>query len=80
MQTRDEVSSLHSCLEFSQPLSSLYQAMQTRKTFSIAYILIYHFIIIIPELIIIIIAFIAYKIYFNLLTSFQLLLMLIPST
>ena len=37
-QTRDEVESLHNCLEFSQPLSCLYQAMQTRKTFSIAFI------------------------------------------
>ena len=26
----------YNCLEFSQPLSCLYQAMQTRKTFSIA--------------------------------------------
>ena len=32
----DFVSGLHNCLEFSQPLSCLYQAMQTRKTFSIA--------------------------------------------
>ena len=30
------VSGLHNCLEFSQPLSCLYQAMQTRKKFSIA--------------------------------------------
>ena len=30
------VSGLHNCLEFSQPLECLYQAMQTRKTFSIA--------------------------------------------
>ena len=30
------VSGLHNCLKFSQPLSCLYQAMQTRKTFSIA--------------------------------------------
>ena len=30
------VSGLHNCREFSQPLSCLYQAMQTRKTFSIA--------------------------------------------
>ena len=37
MQTRDEVEGLHNCLEFSQRLSCLYQAMQTRKTFSIAY-------------------------------------------
>ena len=36
MQTPDFVSGLHNCLEFSQPLSCLYQAMQTRKTFSIA--------------------------------------------
>ena len=36
MQTLDFVSRLHKCLEFSQPLSCLYQAMQTRKTFSIA--------------------------------------------
>ena len=36
MQTLDFVSSLHNCLEFSQPLSCLYQATQTRKTFSIA--------------------------------------------
>ena len=34
MQTRDEV-----CLEFSQPLLSLYQAMKTRKTFFIALII-----------------------------------------
>ena len=27
---------MQNCLEFSQPLSCLYQAMQTRKTFSIA--------------------------------------------
>ena len=33
MQTRDEVEGLHNCLEFSQPLSCLYQAMQTRKRF-----------------------------------------------
>ena len=32
----DFVSGLHNCLEFSQPLSCLYQAMQTRKTFSVA--------------------------------------------
>ena len=31
MQTRDEVEGLHNCLEFSQPLSCLYQAIQTRK-------------------------------------------------
>ena len=36
MQTLDFVSGLHNCLEFSQPLSCLYHAMQTRKTFSIA--------------------------------------------
>ena len=36
MQTLDFVSGLHNCLEFSQPLECLYQAMQTRKTFSIA--------------------------------------------
>ena len=35
-QTRDEVEGLHNCLEFSPPLSCLYQAMQTLKTFSIA--------------------------------------------
>ena len=35
MQTLDFVSGLHNCLEFSQPLSFLYQAMQTLKTFSI---------------------------------------------
>ena len=35
-QTLDFVSGFHNCLEFSQPLSCLYQAMQTRKTFSIA--------------------------------------------
>ena len=29
MQTRDEVEGLHNCLEFSQPLECLYQAMQT---------------------------------------------------
>ena len=34
--TRDEVEGLHNCREFFQPLSCLYQAMQTRKTFSIA--------------------------------------------
>ena len=39
MQTRDKVEGLHNCLEFSQPLSCLYQATQTRKTFSIAYVL-----------------------------------------
>ena len=36
MQTLDFVSGLHNCLEFFQPLSGLYQAMQTRKTFSVA--------------------------------------------
>ena len=36
MKTHDFVSGLHNCREFSQPLSCLYQAMQTRKTFSIA--------------------------------------------
>ena len=36
MQTLDFVSGLRNRLEFSQPLSCLYQAMQTRKTFSIA--------------------------------------------
>ena len=36
MQTRDQVEGLHNCQEFSQPLSCLYQAMQTRKPFSIA--------------------------------------------
>ena len=30
MQTLDFVSGLHNCLEFSQPLSCLYQAMQTQ--------------------------------------------------
>ena len=35
MQTLDFVSGLHNCQEFSQPLSCLYQAMQTRKTLSI---------------------------------------------
>ena len=30
------VSGLHNCLEFSQPLECLYQAMQTRKAFTIA--------------------------------------------
>ena len=34
MQTLDFVLGLHSCFEFSQPLSCLYPAMQTRKTFS----------------------------------------------
>ena len=41
MQTLDFVSGLHNRLEFSQPLLCLYQAMQTRKTFSIASIYIY---------------------------------------
>ena len=36
MQTLDFASGLHKCLEFSQRLSGLHQAMQTRKTFSIA--------------------------------------------
>ena len=36
VDTLDFVSGLHSCLEFSQPLSCLYQTMQTRKTFPIA--------------------------------------------
>ena len=36
MQTLDFVSGLHDCLEFSQPLEFLYQAIQTWKTFSIA--------------------------------------------
>ena len=36
MQTLDFVSGLHNYLEFSQPLSCLYQTMQTQKTFSIA--------------------------------------------
>ena len=36
MQTLDCVLGLHNCLEFSQPLLCLYQAMQTQKTFSIA--------------------------------------------
>ena len=31
MQTRDEVEGLHNCLEFSQPLECLYQAMQTQE-------------------------------------------------
>ena len=31
MQTLDFVSGLHNCLEFPQPLSCLYQAMQTRE-------------------------------------------------
>ena len=35
MQTLDFVSGLHNCLEFSQPLEFLYQAMPTQKTFSI---------------------------------------------
>ena len=34
MQTLDFVLGLHNCLEFSQPHSCLYQAMQTRKSFS----------------------------------------------
>ena len=36
MQTFDFVSGLHNFLEFPQNLLCLYQAMQTRKTFSIA--------------------------------------------
>ena len=39
MQTLDFVSGFHNYLEFSQPLSCLYQAMQTRKTFSMAELL-----------------------------------------
>jgi len=39
MQTLDFVSGLHNCLEFSQSLSCLYQAMQTRKKFSIGELL-----------------------------------------
>ena len=35
MQTLEFGSGLHDCPKFSQPLSCLYQAMQTRKTFSI---------------------------------------------
>ena len=35
MQTLDFISGLHNCLEFSQPLECLHQAMQTQKTFSI---------------------------------------------
>ena len=31
MQTRDDVEGLHDCLEFSQPLECLYQAMQTQE-------------------------------------------------
>ena len=31
MQTRDEVEGLYNFLEFSQPLESLYQAMQTQE-------------------------------------------------
>ena len=31
MQTLDFVSGLHNCREFSQPLSCLYQAMQTQE-------------------------------------------------
>ena len=31
MQTRDEVEVLHNFREFSQPLSCLYQAMQTQE-------------------------------------------------
>ena len=36
MQTPGFVSGLHNCFEFSQSLSCLYQAMQTRETFSVA--------------------------------------------
>ena len=36
MQALDFILGLHNCLEFPQPLSCLYQAMQTMKTFSIA--------------------------------------------
>ena len=36
MYTLDFVSGLHNCLKFSHRRSRLYQAMQTRKTFSIA--------------------------------------------
>ena len=36
MQTLDFVLILHNSLEFSQPLSSLYQAMQTGKMFFIS--------------------------------------------
>ena len=36
MYTLDFVSGLHNCLKFSHHCSCLYQAMQTRKTFSIA--------------------------------------------
>ena len=40
MQTRDEVESLQNCLEFSQALECLYQAMQTEeKSFPVAWIL-----------------------------------------
>ena len=31
MQTRDFVTGLHNCQEFSQPLECLYQAMQTQE-------------------------------------------------
>ena len=34
-QTLDFVSGLYDCVEFSQPISCLYQVMQTRKAFSI---------------------------------------------
>ena len=33
MQTLDFISGLHNCLEFSQPLSCLTQAMQTENVF-----------------------------------------------
>ena len=41
MQTLDFVSGFHNCLEFSQPLSCLYQAIQTQK--NVLYCLINHF-------------------------------------
>ena len=31
MQTWDDVEGLHNCLEFSQPLECLYQAIQTQE-------------------------------------------------
>ena len=37
MQTRDEVEGLHNCREFSQPLSCLYQAMQTLEKSLVVY-------------------------------------------
>ena len=40
MQTQDEVEGLQNCLEYSQPLECLYQAMQTQeKSFPVAWIL-----------------------------------------